>query len=300
MPRVSIGLPVYNGENFLEPAIDSILAQCFTDFELIISDNASTDGTEEICREYAKKDARILYYRQEKNLGAIANYNDVFTRASGEYFKWAAHDDLIAPTFLARCVEVLDRQAGVVMCFPEISYIDERGKIIRRAQPNLGILAANPTERLRDFVRLQKKSNDIFWSIFGLLRRRALQDTALLDSYVASDRVLLVKLLLRGRFYQIPEPLFHRREHAQASTIKLPKLRQYRESAKWYNINSRARIVLPNWRLSVEYLSALWGSPLRLPAKTQGCYWVAQMSAMRWKNLVLELTSIPRQILGSG
>ena len=107
-PRVSIGMPVFNGENYLAEALDSLLTQTFSDFELIISDNASTDKTEEICRAYAVRDQRIRYFRNQENLGASRNYNRVFELSSGEYFKWAAHDDLCAPEFLGRCVDVLD------------------------------------------------------------------------------------------------------------------------------------------------------------------------------------------------
>ena len=115
-PKVSIGLPVYNGEPFLSETIDAILAQTFKDFELIICDNASTDDTERICRRYAARDKRISYYRQHHNIGAAGNFNRVFNLSSGEYFKWAAHDDLIAPEYLARCVEILERDRSVVLC----------------------------------------------------------------------------------------------------------------------------------------------------------------------------------------
>ena len=107
MPRVSIGIPVYNGGRFIKEAIDSILAQTFEDFELILSDNASTDETEEICKEYATLDRRIRYYRNEENLGAAKNYNRVFELSNGEYFKWASHDDLCAPEYLERCIAAL-------------------------------------------------------------------------------------------------------------------------------------------------------------------------------------------------
>ena len=116
-PRVSIGLPVYNGERFLARAIDSLLAQDFVDFELVISDNASTDGTGEISRDYAARDPRIRYHRNERNIGAVGNFNRTLDLASGEYFKWAAHDDWCAPQFLGRCVEVLDDDPSTVLCF---------------------------------------------------------------------------------------------------------------------------------------------------------------------------------------
>src|SRR5919112_5909956 len=102
-PRVTIGLPVYNGERFLEQALDGLLAQTFTDFELIISDNASTDRTPEICQAYAARDSRIRYVRQPENIGAGPNHNILVPMARGEYFKWASHDDLYDPDLVAKC-----------------------------------------------------------------------------------------------------------------------------------------------------------------------------------------------------
>src|SRR2546426_6424374 len=117
--RVSIGLPVFNCDPLLRQAVDSLLTQTYSDFELVISDNASTDGTEAICREYAAKDHRVRYYRGERNRGAVWNWNRVFELSGGEYFKWAAHDDLCAPDYVERCVEVLDRDPSVVLCYAE-------------------------------------------------------------------------------------------------------------------------------------------------------------------------------------
>ncbi len=129
-PRVSVGLAVYNGENFIRAAIDSILAQTFTDFELVISDNASTDKTQEICLEYAAKDGRIRYYRCERNMGAAWNQNRVFELSRGEYFRLAAHDDVIAPEYLAKCVEVLDQNPSVVLCHSWTKAINDQGEVI--------------------------------------------------------------------------------------------------------------------------------------------------------------------------
>src|SRR5512145_868606 len=116
-PRVSIGLPVYQGARFIRNALESILAQTHEDFELIISDNASTDGTEAIVRAYAERDRRVKYHRNARNVGAAQNFNRVFSLASGEYFQWVAHDDVLAPACIARCVEVLDRERDVVLCY---------------------------------------------------------------------------------------------------------------------------------------------------------------------------------------
>src|SRR5215469_16516475 len=114
LPRVSIGLPVWNGEKYIRSAVDSILRQDYTDFELIISDNASTDATQDICREYAAKDPRIRYYRNEKNIGASANFNRLVELARGELFKWATHDDIHMPGFLGRCIEIIDQAPSTV------------------------------------------------------------------------------------------------------------------------------------------------------------------------------------------
>ena len=127
-PRVSVGIPVYNGERYLEVAIVSVLNQTYQDFELIISDNASSDHTREICMEYAKQDPRIRYYRNDKNLGAAPNYNRVFQLSDAEYFKWADYDDLIAPDFLSKCIRILDQNPSVVLCYPRAMIIDENGK----------------------------------------------------------------------------------------------------------------------------------------------------------------------------
>ena len=121
---VTIGLPVYNGERYLRPAIESILAQSFPHFELVISDNASTDGTEAICRDDADRDERVRYYRNTANLGMSRNFNLTFERATGRYFKWAADDDLLEPQYLARCVQVLDRDPGVILCHSQVRIID--------------------------------------------------------------------------------------------------------------------------------------------------------------------------------
>src|SRR5262249_36899823 len=146
-PRVSIGMPVYHGEPFLKEALDSILAQTYSDFELIISDNASTDRTQEICTAYAAKDKRIQYSRNDKNLGAAKNYNRVFELSSGEYFKWAAHDDICAPDFLVRCITVLDQDPSVVLCYPREIGIDEQGKFLGNRPYKLDTSLTKPSER---------------------------------------------------------------------------------------------------------------------------------------------------------
>src|SRR5215470_5950299 len=148
--RVSIGLPVYNGAHFLKEALDALLSQTFGDFELIISDNASTDGTQEICRAYASIDRRIRYYRHEQNRGAAWNHNNVFRLSTSEYFKWAAHDDVCAPQYLERCVKVLDHTHVTVLCYTQSIIIDEHGKHLRHYSARCGVRSPRPYERFRN------------------------------------------------------------------------------------------------------------------------------------------------------
>jgi glycosyltransferase involved in cell wall biosynthesis len=112
-PKVSIGMPVYNGVSFIREALDSLMGQTFPDFELIISDNASTDGTTEICREYAKMDSRIIYTRQTTNIGAVANFDFVLDQAGGQYFMWAAHDDVWSRNFIEALLEIVEHQEAI-------------------------------------------------------------------------------------------------------------------------------------------------------------------------------------------
>jgi hypothetical protein len=255
--RVSIGLPVYNGENYLAETLDSILAQTFTAFELIISDNASNDATEAISRKYAARDPRIRYVRNAENLGAAKNYNRAFQLARGAYFKWNGHDDPLAATFLERCVEVLDRDPGIVLCFARIRAIDAVG-----AERDVGALTARtliPRPQLESpeaHVRFYHTvvADHPQGAIFGLIRRSVLAQTALIGSYRSSDLPLLGELALHGRFRQIPEALQDRRFHPQQGR-NVYRTRQLREA--WFDpARSQARSH-PHWRLLQEHLAAI-------------------------------------------
>src|SRR5579859_2443011 len=121
---VSIGMPLYNAERYLVEALDSLLAQDYSNLEVIISDNASSDGTEAICRNYAARDVRIAYHRSEVNHGAVWNFNRVFELAAGDYFMWAAYDDTRAPTFVSACVTALEGRPEAALCCTGVGFID--------------------------------------------------------------------------------------------------------------------------------------------------------------------------------
>src|SRR5262249_49825759 len=160
-PRVTVGIPVYNGEAYLSQSISSILAQTFTDFELIISDNGSTDGTEQICREYAAKDHRIHYHREETNRGAAWNHNRLVELARGEYFKWQCADDLGAPQMIAECVAELDANPELVLCYGQFIRIDRSGQNLGAKVSRVKGLASAP-ERLHSLIHRRDSCEEIY------------------------------------------------------------------------------------------------------------------------------------------
>ena len=256
-PRISVGLPVYNGDNYLSGTIDSILAQTFTDFELTISDNASTDGTEEICRYYAARDHRIRYVRSPTNLGAAKNYNRVFELSRGEYFKLNGHDDPLSPRFLQCCVEVLDRDPEVVLCFARNRAIDEHGNEHRLGpltartfmlKPQLG----SPHACIRFYHTVVADHPQ--GAVFGLIRHEVLAQTALIGSYRSSDLPLLGELALRGRFHQIPETLQDRRFHPHQGRY-VYNTRQLRE--EWFDPARSHKRTHPHLRLLKEHVKSI-------------------------------------------
>lgn len=235
-PKVSIGLPVFNAERFVAETIDSILAQTFEDFELIISDNASTDGTEKLCLRYAANDGRIRYVRSRENLGLAHNYNQTFRLASGEYFKWAAHDDVLRPTFLERCVESLERDPSLVMSYTQWAPIDEAGNPVRPNEiryPAWRADSPDPVERFRFRFRVEPRPPS---AIYGLFRSDVLRRTRLFRPTHGGDHILIAEVSLYGPFFEVPETLFLNRWHT-GSGGKRPT---YRERVGVYLPASRA------------------------------------------------------------
>ncbi len=209
-PRVTVAIPVYNGANFLADAANSVLRQTFTDLELIIVDNASTDETADICNALAAQDPRVRYYRNEKNLGAAPNYNRGLELARGTYFKWLAHDDWISDNYIEECVKGLDEHPEFViahgsareMLDPETPFVDSEFTV-----PLWG--RAGPLERFASAMRMDRTCH----AIFGLMRREAIEKTTLHRTYYSSDRNLVAEMALLGRFLCIPEAIFYNRKH---------------------------------------------------------------------------------------
>jgi glycosyltransferase involved in cell wall biosynthesis len=275
MARVGIGIPVFNGAEYIAETLDSILCQDYTDFEVVISDNASTDATQEICESYARRDPRIRYSRLSENVGAARNYNRVFGLASGEFFKWAAHDDLLAPRFLSACVAAFD--AGppeAVLVHPHTTVINEVGQTIRGPGDD-----PDRTTDLDLSTRLERMlaKPDDFQSIlhrcfpvFGLFRRSALQKTSLIANFPRSDMLVLVELALLGPVIALDEQLFIHRRHLKNSIMSAEKkgggTDLERLIAHWFDPRRGKFFPATVTRLSVGFLSAA----LRLPNSLRG------------------------------
>ena len=212
IPVVSIGLAVYNGELYLERAIDSILAQTFEDFELVICDNDSSDRTEAICRAYAERDSRIRYYRNPTNIGGVNNENKTFALSRGKYYRLMAHDDRLAPDLIAKSVVVLEQNPDVVLCYSDTMVIDSSDRQIKIIETNIG----QGLEACGRFCQLVSREHSCE-ATYALMRSQVLKNIDLQFNYSDSDRSFLAELSLQGRFYKINEPLFYKRYHPQRS-----------------------------------------------------------------------------------
>jgi glycosyltransferase involved in cell wall biosynthesis len=266
LPVVSIGLPVYNGEATLRRALDALLAQDFTDFELIISDNASTDGTRAICEEYAARDERIRYHRNEKNLGAAANYNRVAELARGEFFRWAAHDDLCDPSHLKRCMQAMrDAPPGTVLCYPCTLIIDGEEQVTEKYEDGIGCVDSRPHVRLGVVLRELVLCN----SVMGLMRLEALRKTRLIARFRSSDVLLLSELAMLGPVVEIPEYLFLRRRDAKSYGVArlTPE-----EQAVWFDTASKGVSSFVRTTLFLQHLVSISRLPLGLGERFR-CTW---------------------------
>lgn len=296
-PRVSIGLPVYNGENYLESTLDALLAQTFTDFELIISDNASTDRTQEICLDYAARDRRIRYVRNATNIGAVKNYNQTVALARGTYFKWNGHDDPCAPTFLEQCVAALDRDPSVVLAYTKSRIIDEQGK--DRAVHLLTAIENKRKRRISAPQAHQRFYDAVIHfplvAIFGVMRLDVLKKTPLHGAYISADMVLLGELAILGRFYEVPAFLMYRRIHGEQPWMMTMDMRVW---AAWYDPSKGKKWEIPHWRLFWEYLASIKRAAPNARVALW-CYlvmviWV--MKTLTWTPMKTPLRSVYRQV----
>jgi glycosyltransferase involved in cell wall biosynthesis len=260
IPTLSVGLAVYNGDKYLEEAIQSILAQTFRDFELIISDNASTDRTAEICAKYAALDNRIRYSRNATNIGGANNENLTFKLARGKYFRWAAHDDVCAPELFEKCIAVLENDPEVVLCYSQVVVMDERAGT-REVISNKTGEEDQPNQRFRKITQ----RNHACEQAYGVIRSDVLRLTRLQLNYTDSDRTLLGELALRGKFHEVPEPLFYKRFHEGNLYT------DWRTRMAWFDEKFAGKIVFPNWLQYLDFFTTIGRVPLPAGKKIT-CY----------------------------
>lgn len=271
-PLVSIGVPVYNGGDLLAAAMDSLLGQSLGDFELVVSDNASSDGTEATCRDYARRDARVRYVRQPRNLGAPANWNAVARLARGRYFKWAAASDLCHRDMLARCVDELEHNPAAVLCYGRTQFIDGAGAPVPGPAGDFAVVEAAPSERFAHVCQHLQLNN----AQNGVIRHEALMRTQLDRLYPHGDRVLMAELALQGTFVLLDDVLLYRRADAQHFSGQRDAVALIR----MFSPGRSSPFVLPNARRHADFIVSALRAPVAIGerlraarAAVKGLYW---------------------------
>lgn len=272
-PRLSIGIPVYNGGRFIKETLDAFLKQSYSQFELIVADNASDDDTEEICRAYCRKDKRIQYCRSEKNYGAAWNHNRLFKLCCREFFMWGAADDLCESDYIERCIEVLDTDPTVVLACAKTRFIDENGESLDIHDPGWNLTAGSAAERFHKVVTSRHWVN----ALFGVIRADSLAKTRLLAAYPGGDYRLLGELSLWGKFFEIPEYLWIRRIHGDAASQNKNDVQW---ETKFYSGNGR-NIYLPLGNLYFDHFRTVLLSNFDFRAKLYIVRTLGRL--MRWE-----------------
>lgn len=283
-PRVGIGMPVYNGAQYIRQAIESHLAQTLGDFELVITDNQSTDGTEAICREYAALDRRVRYVRNEINLGGPGNFTRAFSHCRGVYHKWSTADDWWDPTFLAKAVEVLDRDAETILVYPRTVFVDDAGNETDRYEDMLHLRDERPSARFKKLYG----TITLCQAHLGVIRREAMARTALMGSELASDIRFLAELSLYGMFYVLPEYLFYRRFHHTSSSWDRTSMD--RQIA--YYAPQRSGFRFHTWRRYGHLLTAVARAPISTREKLRAARYLARLIRGQRSRLLRELAAL--------
>lgn len=278
-------MPVFNGSRFLRHAFESLLGQSFSDIELIVSDNASTDETEEICREFAMRDARIRYVRQAVNIGAMRNWNFVANEARGKYFKWSSASDYCAQDMLTRCFVAMEADPDIVLCYGQTCLVDqETGKLTMYAG-NIEIMEERPHQRFSK-LRGSLKLNNAYG---GLIRTKALRRTMLNRLYPGGDIILMAELALMGRFMLLPQTLLYRRMGRETSSNELSAadLAVFLDPRKTHNTN------FLHLSTHLGYLGAALRAPINPVEKLKTLGLVLRYAVWDRQNLLAELRGAP-------
>jgi glycosyltransferase involved in cell wall biosynthesis len=284
-PTVSIGLPVFNGEKHIAAALDSLLAQDFDDFELIVSDNASTDRTARIVEGYARRDPRVRLVRNSANVGAAANFGRTFELSGGRYFMWAADDDLWSPRYVGLCVRALESTAGAVLACTSLQFIDQDGRVMAIPDqadfdnPDL----SSPSARGRLETLLRQSG---WYLTYGLARSEALRRTHLYRNVYAGDMALMVEIALLGPCVKVPEVAYFNRRQPGKTEVE----RAQRQGLRW---EGGAGKLFASTRVQEAVSAGVMASPLPWLTRRALVAWVYYYTAVasrRWrKNIKPEL-----------
>jgi len=299
-PKISIGIPVYNGEKHLELVLDSLIKQSFSDFEIIISDNASTDKTEEICRFWQGQDNRVSYHRNPTNIGAAANYKKVFQLSKGQYFKWMAHDDRCSPNYLEECVKVLEDDPDVVMSFPRFVLIDDSDHVFPLVKENTyatsdgrtittnpprNFMSTHPSERYSEVLH---KTTECY-EFFGLSRREIIEKTSQHDAFYGSDKVLLCELAMMGKLKEVSSAIGYFRIHGEQSQ----SLKSSEERAEWISPDLNYGAFMSRIKCVQGYYRSIFAYPISFSEKIKS-FWILTAWSIDWNNWWLMLNEMWR------
>jgi glycosyltransferase involved in cell wall biosynthesis len=278
-PLVSIGVFVYNGERFLAQQLDSLLGQTLRDFELIISDNASTDRTAEICREYEARDARVRYIRQPANIGAPRNWNFVADQARGQYFLGASANDFYDARMLEKCVAALAADPLAVLCYGRTCIVEEDTAERRPFLHDFSVMDARPSERFKTVRRCLVLNN----AQMGLIRLDVLRRTGGDRVYPHGDLVLTAELALHGRFLLLPDVLLYRRFGARTWSMRLTRA----ELQALYYGDARGGHWLDRWRRHLDYLHTVVRAPIPPAEKLRLLPLIARHAGGALSNMIM-------------
>jgi len=271
-PIISVGMPVYNGGEWLEAAIESILEQTLKNFELIISDNASTDGSDEICKKFAAADSRIRYIRQPVNTGSHENYTFVCRAARSRYFKWASCSDICHETFLELCVGELEARPDLVLCFPRTRMFAEHPGDGQDYVEDLVLLDDSACGRLKKLLRNIKLNN----VMNGVIRSDVLKKSPLMKPYFSSDVILMAEVSLHGKFAEIPKALYFRRLNDKSST----SLMSGEDAREHHDPQKKWSMLYQSWHFLSGFLSAALRAPLSF--RERACVLLMVSRAVWW------------------
>jgi glycosyltransferase involved in cell wall biosynthesis len=270
-------MPAYNGERFIGDSIRCILEQSMQSLRLIISDNASTDMTEEICRSLATEDSRITYIRHPENLGATANYNFLARQANTEYFKWHSCNDLLSNDAIEKCVQLLDSHPDVTLVFPATYCFDQTVD----GAPLYGKDPVADQERALERFFHTIDSMALNNMMNGVVRLDALRKTSMLREFYFADRTLVAELALQGKLIEDGRCSFYRRMDESSATQKKSEV----EVLKHFDPSWKRPLAFTNWRVFASFMSSLWSSDVGLGKACKGTLMIGRR--VWWQKTVL-------------